>query len=183
MARVVDQTRHVELFYDALVVIDLEYLPKCFIVSREASLIAQELVISRRDVNESTKKTGIDFVVSVALKCSLSTGNHCDVTILATATSCHFNFAKVLQAIQSGDKQLLYTRNTKCNTIKATHWPEEISKFVLNESNSRSVPGKEQVSVKYGFHLPKYIPLAPGRTLHYHLKKFIMIAHLVYQPS
>ena len=108
MARVVDQTRHIELFYDALVVIDLEYLPKCFIVSREASLIAQELVTSRRDVNESTKKTGIDFVVSVALKCSLSTGNHCDVTILATATSCHFNFAKkALQAIQSGDKQLL----------------------------------------------------------------------------
>ena len=29
----------------------------------------------------------------------------------------------------------------------------------MNESNSRLVPGKEQVSVKYGFHLPKYILL------------------------
>ena len=59
--------RHIEtLFFEASVVIDLEYLPKCFIVSRKASVIAQELVTSCRNVNESTKKTGIDFVVSVA---------------------------------------------------------------------------------------------------------------------
>ena len=60
---------------------------------------------------------------------------------------------------QLGDEQSLYIHNTKCNAIKATHWPEEISKIVLNESNSRSVPGKVQVSVRYGFHLPKYILL------------------------
>ena len=113
-----------------------------------------------RNVNDSTKKTGIDFVVSVAKGCSLSTESHFDVTILANATSGHFNFAKkVLRAVQSGDEQLLYIRNTKCNMIKATHWPDEISKFVLNESNSGSVPGKEQVSVRYGFLLPKYILL------------------------
>ena len=138
--------RYVEvLFTEASVVIDLEYLPKSFIVSREASLIAEELVTSRPKVKESTKKTGIiDFVVSVAKRCYLSTQNHCEITILANATSCHFHFAKkVLQAIQSGDEQSLYTRNTKYIAIKATHWPEEISKFVLNESNSRSVPGKE----------------------------------------
>ena len=124
------------LFTKASVVIDLEYLPKSFIVSKEASLIAQELVTSCCNVKESTKKTGIYFVVSVAKRCSLSTQNHCDVTILANATSCHFHFAKkLLQAIQSGDEQSLYTCNTKCNAIKATHWPEEISKFVLNESN------------------------------------------------
>ena len=130
--------RHVEvLFFEASVVIDIEYLPKCFIVSRKASLIAEELVTSRRNVSESTKKTGIDFVVSIAKRCSLSTQSHCDITILANARSCHFDFAKkVLQAIQSGDEQSLYTHNTKCNATKATHWPEEISKFVLNESNS-----------------------------------------------
>ena len=137
--------RYIEvLFTEASVVIDLEYLPKSFIVSREASLIAEELVTSRPKVKESTKKTGIDFVVSVAKRCYLSTQNHCEITILANATSCHFYFAKkVLQAIQSGDEQSLYTRNTKYIAIKATHWPEEISKFVLNEANSRSVPGKE----------------------------------------
>ena len=102
--------------------IDLEYLPKCFIISREASLIVQELVTSCHNVNESTNKTGIDFVVSVPKRCYLSKQNHYDVTILADATSCHFNFAKKkLQAIQSGDKQSLYTRNTKYNVIKATH--------------------------------------------------------------
>ena len=130
--------RHVEvLFSEASVVIDIEYLPKCFIVSRKASLIAEELVTSRRNVSESTKKTGIDFVVSIAKRCFLSTQSHWDITILANARSCHFDFAKkVLQAIQSGDEQSLYTHNTKCNATKATHWPEEISKFVLNESNS-----------------------------------------------
>ena len=125
------------MFSDTSVVIDLEYLPKCFIVSREASLIAQKLVTSCHNVHESTKKTGIDFLISVPKRCYLSKQNHRDVTFLANATSYHFNFTKkVLQAIQSGDKQSLYTHNTKCNVIKATHLPEEISKFVLNELNT-----------------------------------------------
>ena len=49
--------------------------------------------------------------------------------------------------------------------IKATHWPKEITKFVLNESNSRSVPGKEQVSVRYGFHLPNCIILCSRKDI------------------
>ena len=99
--------RHIEaLLSETSVVIDPEYLPKCFIVSKEASPIAHELVTSRCNVNEGTKKTGIDFVASVAKRCSLSTQNYCDVTILAHATSCHFNVGKkLLQAIQSGDEQ------------------------------------------------------------------------------
>ena len=82
--------RHREaLLSETSVVIDPEYLPKCFIVWKEASPIAHELVTSRCNVNEGTKKTGIDFLASAAKRCSLSTQNYCDVTILANATSCH----------------------------------------------------------------------------------------------
>ena len=104
--------RYIEaLFTEASVVTDLEHLPESFIVSREASLIVQKLVTSRCNVKESTKKTGIDFVVSVAKRCSLRTQNHCDVTILTNATSCHFNFAKkVLQAINQ-------VTNNRCTYI------------------------------------------------------------------
>ena len=63
---------------------------------------------------------------------------------------------KVLQSTESGNVDGLYKHNTKFNAIKASHWPEKISKFVLNETNSRAVPGEEQVSVRYGYRLPKY---------------------------
>ena len=90
----------------------------------------------------------------------MNSDNQSDTTILANVTSCHHSFAKkVLQAIACGEEQNLYKRDMKCNAIKATHWPEAIQSFVLHESNSRAVPGKEQVSVRYGFRLPKYVLL------------------------
>ena len=70
------------LFSKASVVIDSLYQSKCLIVSRKASLIAQELLTWCRNVNESKKKNGIDFVVSVSKICSLSKQNNSDFTIL-----------------------------------------------------------------------------------------------------
>lgn len=50
--------RHTEaLFSGASLVMDPQHLPKCFIVLREAPLMAQELVTSSYDVDESAKKT------------------------------------------------------------------------------------------------------------------------------
>ena len=136
---VLDDKEVEAIFNEALVSIDPEFLPKSFVVSRKAADIAWKLVTSRQNVLQSTKKAGIDFVVEVAKQCSLNLDTFKDITILADATSCHPRFArKVLECIQSGDTSSLYTRNMKFNAIKATHWPEEISKFVLNdESNSR----------------------------------------------
>ena len=61
--------------------------------------------------------------------------------------------------IQSEDEKSLHTRNTRCNATQATHWPQENTKFVSSESNSRSFPGKGQVSVRYGFQKGYYITI------------------------
>ena len=127
------------------------------IESQIATKIARRLVTSRKNVVDSVKKIGIDFVVQEGL---LSINDHNRISILASATSCHHSFAKkVSQSIESGNVDGLYKRNTKFNAIKVSHWPEEISKFVLNETNRQSVPGEEQVSVRYGYGLLKYILL------------------------
>ena len=152
---------HIELlFSDSSVVIDPKYLPRNIIVSRKAEVIAKKLVTSRKNVSDNTKRVGIDYVVTVAKECSLSTGKYKDIGLLSKATSCHRSFAKkVLVSIESGEEDTLYKRSITHNAIKATNWPEEICKFVLHEINSRSVPGEEQVSVRYGYRLPKYILL------------------------
>ena len=83
------QHRYIEvLFSDADINIDADILPKSFEVSREASKIAKDLVISRKNVVNSTKKTGIEFVVKVAKKCSLTINQHSDIALLSKATSC-----------------------------------------------------------------------------------------------
>ena len=134
------------LFCESEINIDNKYLPKSFVVSREASRVAKELVTSRRNVSDGTKKAGIDYVVNVAKRCGLRSDVFNDTTILSNATSCHHYFAKkVLEAIESGDELTLYRRSMKYNAIKATHWPEHIMRFVLSEGNTRAVPGKEQV--------------------------------------
>ena len=149
-----------KLLSDASVNIEHQYLPQNLIVFRRAKEISNQLVTSRKNVKENVKTVGVAFVVEVAKQCSLSDEKAGDVTILATATSCSRTFAKkVLLAIKAGNTDELYKRKIKHNAIKASHWPEEIDKFVLNETNSRSVPGEEQVSVRYGFRMPKYILL------------------------
>ena len=149
-----------QLLNDFSVVIPQEYIPQSITISMKAASIAREMVTSRGNVSQEIKNIGTMYVVRVAKECGLTTDNHKDIDHLASATSCTWRFArKVLYAIAENDEKSLYQRKMKNNAIKATPWPELISKFVLNESNSRSVPGQEQVSVSYGFRLPKYILL------------------------
>ena len=51
------------------------------------------------------------------------------------------------------------------NRVKATHQPELIMRFVLSEGNTLAQPRKKQVSVRYGFRLPKYILLRTRRDI------------------
>ena len=134
---------------------------KAYIVSQKANQIAHELVTSRQNVSMDRRRAGVDFVVEVAKQCSLNSQTYRDIQILSEATSCDREFAKkVLDALHSGNISSLYSRSMRFNAIKATHWPGEISKYVLgDERNSRAVPGEEQVSVRYGLRLPKYILL------------------------
>lgn len=83
--------------------------------------IAKKLVTSRKNVVDSLKRTSIDYVVMMAEECSLRMKNPNDISILASSTSCHMNFAKkVLVSIKNGNKYHLYKRSTKCNAIKAS---------------------------------------------------------------
>ena len=50
-------------------------------------------------------------------------------------------------------------RRTRVDAIKCTEWPALIKEFVFLPENTRSVPGQQQVSVRYGVRLPKYILL------------------------
>ena len=130
------------LLSNASVELDEQYLPKSVLVSRAAAKIAKQLVTSRKNVTDDLKRTGIDFAVRVGRECSLSTDVRNDIEILSKATSCHWSFSKnVLQAIEFDGVDSLYKRNLKYNAIKATHWPEEILKFVLSEVNSSSRRG------------------------------------------
>ena len=65
----------------------------------------------------------------------------------------------MLDAIASRTENGLLIRNLRCDSIKATHWPNEISSFVLGPENSRAVPGQEGVSVRYRVRHPKYVLL------------------------
>ena len=64
---------------------------------------------------------------------------------------------KVLLAIET--EELLYNQNLCNDSIKFTPWMDFIKEFVLASDNSRPVPGKETVSIKYGVRREKYILL------------------------
>ena len=76
---------------------------------------------------------------------SLLVDHHSDIELLAKAISCHRTFVKkVLLAIKSEDLESLYERKMKNTAIKATHWPQEISKFV----QVRWIQGQYQEKIK-----------------------------------
>ena len=128
-----------------------EYLPR----STKAPALG---FLQRHNTTEAQRVQGVSFLIAVARKASLSTKNHSDITTFSDATNCSRKFAKtVLDAIASGTENGLLKRNLRCDSIKATHWPNEISSFVLGPENSRAVPGQEGVSVRYGVRRPKYV--------------------------
>ena len=90
----------------------------------------------------------------------MSSRSHGDVTLLAQAVSCSVEFAeKVLLHIKEGREEELLKRRTRVDAIKCTEWPALIKTFVFLPENTRSVPGQQKVSVRYGVCLPKYILL------------------------
>ena len=99
-------------------------------------------------------------MIEVVKQADLSQSFFGDVEILAATTSCSWRFAKnVLKAIHGRTESNLLQRNMRCDSIKATDWPNMISDFVLLPENLRAVPGQEMVSICYGVKLPKYLLL------------------------
>ena len=63
--------------------------------------------------------------------------------------------------MKSGDTEKLFTRDTRSDAIKATIYPKLLAEFAKDPVNSKSVPGKDTVSIAYNVRAPKYILVKP----------------------
>ena len=158
--------RMIERILDVIgIVIPDELLPKTVKISRIAAKLMQSS-LSRSRVCEEQRKVGVSFVVSVAKEAGLDNNVRGDAELLASATSCDWHFARdVLKAVKTGSEADLLKRNVKRDSIKATQWPHKIAEFVFRPENSRSVPGQDTVSVRYGVRRPKHILLKSRRDI------------------
>ena len=142
----------------------LEFLPKSINVSLISKNLAEKSLSSCRSTNEQ-RKVGVHYLISVAKQAGLKFNTYGDTQILMNATACSWNFADtVLKAISEGIEDQLLTRNVRCESIKATEWPDKIASFVFQPENSRAMPGQDTVSVRYGVRRPKFL-LMKSRTM------------------
>ena len=151
----------VEAVFDACgALIPTEFVPKGLLVSRQAVAIASKYFSCSSRSTEEVHSSSLKYVVQVAKECGLSSTQRGDSTLLADAVWCHPEFAsKVLNLIDEGCEDGLYKRRPRVDGIKCTEWPALITKFVFLPENTRSVPGQQQVSVRYGVRLPKFLLL------------------------
>ena len=137
-------------------------LPRSFSLSRIVQSEMQKLLSCsfKSGANSACKTVGTQLVVEVAKAGNLSADHHGDVSLLANAVSCGRMFAKkVLQAVHDGEEESLYERNIRCDSLLASDWPKKLEQFVLEPENSRAVPGQDNISIRYGQRVPKYLLL------------------------
>ena len=146
------------IFNECGVTLPQQFIPHSFHVCQQAAKIDKKFIsCSSKTVND-IRMNGVKYVIAVAKECELS--SHGDGTLLAQAVSCSVEFAeKVLLHIKEGREEELLKRRTRVDAIKCTEWPALIKTFVFLPENTRSVPGQQQVSVRYGVRLTKYILL------------------------
>ena len=148
------------IFNECSVILPSQFIPRGLLVSQRAANLASEYISCSSKTTDNIRLNGVKYVVQVAKDCELSSTKHGDGTHLAKAVACSVEFAeKVLRFIEEGREEELYKRRTRVDAIKCTEWPALIKTFVFLPENSRSVPGQQQVSVRYGVRLPKYILL------------------------
>ena len=98
------------------------------------------------------------FLKFSAKEAKLDINVHGDVKTLSHVTACSQAFAKkVLEAIHTNTEEDMYEQNIRNDSIKFTAWMGIIKDFVLSSENSRPIPGKETVSIKYGVRREKYL--------------------------
>ena len=143
------------------VLLPSKFVPRAYSVSQVAAEPSTKYLVCSSRSPVEVQRNSINFLINLANACNLSSSHYGDPCILADTTSCSVEFArKVLVAIAAGEvENFLELRRPRIDAIKCSDWPSLIKKFVLLPENSRSVPGKQQVSVRYGVHLPKYLLL------------------------
>ena len=135
-------------------------LPKALQVSVIKEVEIEKLLSRSIRSPDAYRTTGIQLILNVATTAKLSPENHGDVRYLSNAVSCTWKYAKkVLTAIKLGKVNDLFTYNTRCDAITKSDWPALLERFVLLPQNSRAVPGKETVSIRYGQRHEKFLLL------------------------
>ena len=114
----------------------------------------------RSFLTTNVRNTTIQLTINIAKSGSLHANHHGDAQLLANAVSCSQRFAmKALQAIEKGNEQELFKCEKRRDSLLATDWPDKLEEFVIQPENSRAVPGKEQVSIRYGKRHTKFLLL------------------------
>ena len=133
------------------VIIPTDIVPPSFQLTQIAKEEVSRLLSCILTHAEHKRRTAIELVVNVVKAGKLSSNEHGDITLLSDAVSCGKRFAKkVLNVINDGVVEELYNRNTRCDSIVTSDWPSVLENFVLRPENSHAVPGREQISVRYG---------------------------------
>ena len=96
----------------------------------------------------------------------LSLRNHGDISLLAKAIYSSWKYSKmILQKIEDGDIDKLFKREIKGDSIKLSPYPRLLAEFAKDPANSRSVPGKETISISYNVYAPKFLLIKPRITV------------------
>ena len=139
-----------------------KYTPLQFKVAQTATALAVKY-LKRDQTTNDQRILGTRYVAEVAKLTGMSTESYGTINILATHTHCSRNFAKsVLEAVENNTFESFVSRKVQCDSIHANRlWTDKITTFVLKPENTQPVPGREQVSIKYGVRRPKFLLRKP----------------------
>ena len=108
----------------------------------------------------SDREIAVRIAVTVVKQAGLRPETHGDVALLCRVLGCSADYArKVLHAVAVGQEESLLRRETRRDAIVATYWPRQLQEFISRPEYSRTLPGKESVSVGYGKRVEKKLLL------------------------
>ena len=156
------------------IIFPAEIMPKKFHLTQTLKLEREKLLTCASNSTTSLEQrhVGIQLAINVVKASKISNSVHGDTSALAEAVGCSFPFAKkVIEAVEKGEESSLLKRNMRCDTLLGTDWPSKLKSYVIQPENSRAVPGKEQVSIRYGVRHAKFVLLKSKQEIAENLKK------------
>ena len=109
----------------------IEFFTTAIGIYHQISYQSQSKFLQQHNNSETLQLQGISYVIAVAREANLSIDNQGDISMLSNATNCCHSFStSVLTAIANNENNLL-KRNLRCDSIKATHWLNDMINFVL----------------------------------------------------
>ena len=144
-------------FFDKsdLHVVSLDVLPKQTRLKEISDKLCTDMIRNRKDPD--CRKVSIKHAVKVVQEAGLHHQKG-DVVALQNAIGSSYSFSsKVLQAVDSGQSEILLHRKPRSDSAKAGDISERLTNFLANPEHSRALPGHETISVAYGCRKPKFL--------------------------